>query len=231
MNVKDTSRRRVLQALALLPALPVFAGNAATLRGDAAVMETSRSRIDPQDTVMLFADLQAGIVELTQTISLGRLKKGVSSLARLAKLYGMPAFVSGVSGPDGAPPKVIPEIAAGLGDLPVHIRTTADSFRNEGIVAAIKATGRRTLLISGVSTELAVQLPALTASDHGFKVFIAMDACGGMGERTEQAALSRMNRAGATAIPVMTLAGEIAGDFRDPKAQQAVAILFDLAKP
>lgn len=194
-------------------------------------MSTSKSRIDPQDTVVLFADLQAGIVELTQTTSLDRLKKSVLALAKLTKLYGMPAFVSGVAGTDGSLPKVIPQIAEGAGDLPTHVRTTADSFRNEDITIAVGATGRKTLIISGVSTELAVQLPALTAADHGYKVFVAIDACGGMSERTEQAALLRMSKAGATTIPVMTLAGEIAGDFRDPKAQQAVGILFDLAKP
>jgi nicotinamidase-related amidase len=81
-----------------------------------------------------------------------------------------------------------------------------------------------------VATELAVQLPALTASDQGYKVFVVLDACGGMSERTEQAALQRMAKAGATTVSVMTLAGELAGDFREVKAQQAIGILYEMAK-
>jgi nicotinamidase-related amidase len=100
---------------------------------------------------------------------------------------------------------------------------------NEEIVAAIKATGRKTLLISGVATELAIQLPALTACDLGYRVYVVIDACGGMSERTEQAALFRMSRAGAIPVSVMTLAGELAGDFREPKAQQAIGILYEMA--
>jgi isochorismate hydrolase len=193
-------------------------------------MDKPNSRINPQDTVVLFADLQAGIVELTQTNPLDRLKIRIRALAKLAKLLDIPAIVSGIRGEDGSPAKVLSEIADGLGALPTYHRTTCDSFLNEEIVSAIKATGRKTLLISGVATELAVQLPALTASDQGYQVYVVLDACGGMSERTEQAALLRMAKAGATTVSVMTLAGELAGDFREAKAQQAIGILYEMAK-
>lgn len=193
-------------------------------------MNDSKSRINHHDAALLFADLQSGIVELSQTNPVERLKKQVRGLAKLAKLFGIPAFVSGVRGEDGKAATMIPEIAESLGDLPTRHRTTCDSFQNEEIVSAIKATGRRTLLISGVATELAVQLPALTASDQGYRVYVVVDACGGMSERTEQAALQRMALAGATTLSVMTLAGELAGDFREAKAQQAIGILYEMAK-
>jgi isochorismate hydrolase len=193
-------------------------------------MNNSNSRIHSQETVILFADLQAGIVELTQTNPLDRLRVGVRALAKLAKLFEIPTIVSGVRGDDGSPANMLPEIAAGLGVLPTLHRTTCDSFLNAEIVSAIEATGRKTLLISGVATELAVQLPALTASDRGYKVYVVLDACGGMSERTEQASLLRMAKAGATTVSVMTLAGELAGDFREAQAQQAIGILYEMAK-
>ena len=193
-------------------------------------MDDSQSRIKADETIILFADLQTGIVELSQTNPVDRLKKAVRALAKLAKLMDIPVLVTGVRGEDGNPSNMIPQIADGLGDLLTHHRTTCDSFLNQEIVAAIKATGRKTLLISGVATELAVQLPALSASDRGYKVFVVLDACGGMSERTEQAALQRMAKAGATTVSVMTLAGELAGDFREAKAQQAIGILYEMAK-
>ena len=193
-------------------------------------MPTQSSRIDPNDSILLFLDLQQGIVELTQTNPLPRIKTAVRALAKLAKLFEMPVVVSGVQGEDGSPAKMIAEIAEVLGEVPTHHRTTCDSMRNAEILAAIEKTGRKTLLISGVATELAVQLPALTAADRGYKVFAVIDACGGMSERTEPAALLRMAKAGATVVSVMTLAGEIAGDFREAKAQQAIGILYEMAK-
>jgi len=191
---------------------------------------TSKSRIEAQDAVVLFADLQAGIVELTQTNPIERLRKGVLGLAKLAKLFGIPAVVSGIRGEDGRAAKVIPQIAEGLGDLPTHHRTTCDSFLNVEIVSVIEATQRKTLLISGVATELAVQLPALTGVDRGYRVFVVLDACGGMSERSEQAALLRLANAGASTVSVIALAGEIAGDFRQQTAQQAIGIVYEMAK-
>ena len=193
-------------------------------------MNQSNSRIEAQDALVLFADLQAGIVELTQTNPLERLKKAVRALAQLAKLFDIPVIVTGVRGEDGNAAKIVPQIGEILGDLPTHHRTTCDSFLNQEIVSAIKATGRKTLLVSGVATELAVQLPALTASDQGYRVYVVLDACGGMSERTEQAALLRLATSGATTVSVMTLAGELAGDFREVKAQQAIGILYEMAK-
>jgi len=189
----------------------------------------SRSRIDPSDTVLLFVDLQTGIVELSKTVPVDRLANGVLGLSRLAKIFGMPAIVSGVAGQNGAGPKMIPQLADGIGAYSVHERTTADSFCNEVIVAAVKATGRQTLLISGVSSEVAVQLPALSAADFGYRVFIVVDACGGMSERTEQAAFDRIIKAGGNTVSVMGLAGELAGDFRSAEAQAAIGILYEMA--
>jgi nicotinamidase-related amidase len=140
-------------------------------------MDKPNSRINPHDTVVLFADLQAGIVELTQTNPLERLKTRIRALAKLAKLLDIPAIVFGIRGEDGSPARVVSEIADGLGALPTYHRTTCDSFLSEEIVSAVQATGRKTLLISGVATELAVQLPALTASDQGYRVYVVLDAC------------------------------------------------------
>ena len=192
-------------------------------------MQNSSSRIDPNDAVILFVDLQNGIVELSKTIALDRLKKGVLGLSKLAKIFGMPAIVSGVPGQDGSAPKMIPQIAEGIGEYTVHQRSTADSFRNEAIAAVVRATRRQTLLISGVSTEVAVQLPALTAADWGYRVFLVADACGGMSERTEQAAIQRVEKTGGNLVSVMTLAGELAGDFRRAEAQAAIGVLYEMA--
>ena len=186
------------------------------------------SKIDVSDTLVLFADLQAGIADLPLTVPYARLQKGVLALSRLAHVFGMPAIVSAVKGQDGSPAQIMPEIAQGLGELPIHYRTTADSFENEAIKQAIEATGRKTILIAGAATEVAVQLPALSGSDLGYHVFLVIDAVAGISERTEDAALRRIAQAGASTVSVATLSGELAGDFSQPTAQQAVGILFEM---
>ncbi len=187
------------------------------------------SKIDPNDTLVLFADLQAGIADLPLTIPYESLQKGVLALSRLAKLFDMPVIVSAVLDQQGKPAKIMPEIEQALGEVSIHYRTTADSFDNEAIKTAIEAAGRKTVLISGVATEIAVQLPALSGADLGYRVFVVVDAIGGLSQRTEEAAFRRITQAGASTVSVATLAGEIAGDFQQPIAQQAIAILFEMA--
>ncbi len=192
-------------------------------------MEQKHSQIHPDDALVLFLDLQAGIVELTQTNPIDRLRKSVAALGKLAALFAMPVIVSAVR-EQNADAVMLPEIRESVGDYKVHYRTTCDSFQNDRVRELIRASGRSTILLSGVATELAVQLPALSASDAGYRAFVVIDACGGMSQRTEQAALDRIHQAGGSSISAITLAGEIAGDLREPRAQQSVGILFELAK-
>lgn len=187
------------------------------------------SKIDVKDTLILFADLQAGIADLPLTIPYPRLQKGVLALSQLAKLFELPVIVTAVPGQDGKPAAIMPEITQGLGDLPIHYRTTADSFENAAIRAAIEAAGRKTILIAGVATEVAVQLPALSGSDLGYRILIVADATGGLSARTEEAALRRITQAGVSTTSIATLAGELAGDFAEPVGQQAIGILFAMA--
>src|SRR3989454_10498117 len=160
------------------------------------------SKIDVSDTLVLFADLQAGIADLPLTVPYTRLQKGVLALSRLAHLLGMPAIVSAIQGQDGSPAKIMPEIAQGLGELPVHYRTTADSFENQAIKQAIEATGRKTILITGTATEVAVQIPALCGSDLGYRVFIVIEPDAGISGRTENAGLRRLAQAGDSTLPI-----------------------------
>lgn len=189
----------------------------------------SKTRIIAEDTIVLFADLQAGIADLPMTVSSERLRKGVSGLARVASLFGIPAIATVVQGREGGAPAIMPEINEALGMLDVIQRVTADAFRNEVILKAISASGRKTVLISGVATELAVQLPALTGSDLGYRVFVVIDACGGMSARTEQAAFQRMQAGGVNLVSVMTLAGELTPNLGDAIGQKAVPIIFEMA--
>ena len=75
----------------------------------------SKSKIDSKDTMVLFADLPPGIVDLSQTNPVDRLKKGVRAPAKLAKLLDIPAVMSGVRSEDGTPSKMIPQIAGRAG--------------------------------------------------------------------------------------------------------------------
>jgi len=181
--------------------------------------------LDPDDTLILFADLQTGIIELTATNDLARLRRAVAALAKLASLFIIPAIVT--TAPAEGGPRVTPEIAASLGELPTHTRTTTDAFTHAPTRDAIVQTGRKTLLIAGVATEIIVQHSALSGAAGGFHVQVVVDACGGLSPRTEDAALRRLTQAGVVITSVASIAGQLAGDFTQPQGGKALGILYE----
>lgn len=183
--------------------------------------------LDPHDTIVLFADLQEGIIERSATTDLARLRRAVGAVAQLAALFGIPAIVTTAPAEGGA--RVTPEIAAALGDLPQHVRTTTDAFTHAPTREAIEQTGRRTLLVAGVATEIIVQHSALSAAARGVQAQVIVDACGGLSPRTEDAALRRLTQAGVIATSVASLAGQLAGDFTQPRGREALGILYAMA--
>ena len=80
--------------------------------------------LDPSDAIVLFADLQAGIIERAATNDLASLRRTVAALAKLAQLFEIPAIVTTAPGVA----RVMPEIAAALGELPsTHARPPTPS--------------------------------------------------------------------------------------------------------
>src|SRR6516162_1161239 len=183
--------------------------------------------LDPKHVAILFADLQTGIIELAATNEATRVRRGVSALAKLAQLFEIPAIVTTAPSEGGV--RVTPEISAALGDLPQHARTTTDAFTHVPTRDAITKTGRKTLLVAGVATEIIVQHSALSGAARGLDVQIVVDACGGLSTRTEDAAFRRLAQAGIVTTSVASVAGQLAGDFTQPKAGQAIGILYEMA--
>jgi nicotinamidase-related amidase len=184
--------------------------------------------LDPANAAVLFADLQAGIIERTRTNELASLRQAVSALAKLARLFDIPVVVTTAPAEEGIA-RVTPEIGAALGDLPQYMRTTTDAFLHAATCDSIAKTGRRTLLVAGVATEIIVQHSALSGAARGFDVQVVVDACGGLSARTEDAAFRRLARAGVVTTSVASVAGQLAADFTQPIAGQAIGILYEMA--
>jgi nicotinamidase-related amidase len=183
--------------------------------------------LQQSSTMILFADLQTGIVELQSTNDPKRLRAAVAALAKLGQLFHIPTIVTTAPGEGGAP-IVIPEITKVLGEVPPHTRTTTDSFTHPATRDAILAVKRPTLLIAGVATEIIVQHSALSGVGHGLNVQVVVDACGGLSPRTEDAALRRLTQAGVVTTSVASVAGQLAGDFTQASGGQALGVLFEL---
>jgi hypothetical protein len=172
---------------------------------------------------VLFLDLQDEIVTNSRTNPLAALRTRAAALAKLAALHHLPAFASAVP-PGGA---YLSDVLGPLAGLEPRPRVQTTAFADTGLTAALAATGRRVLVLAGVASEIVVQRTALDALAAGYTVHVAVDACGGVSARTEDAAWRRITQAGGVTTSVTTFAAELAGDFTTELGGKTLGILYE----
>lgn len=171
-------------------------------------------RLDRQNAAVLLVDHQAGLLSLVRDIDPDKFKTNVVALAALAKYFQLPTLLttSFEAGPNGP---LVPELKQLHPEAPFIPRPgQINAWDNEDFVAAVKATGRKQLILAGVVTEVCVAFPALSALADGYEVFVVTDASGTFNELTRHAAWSRMAAAGAQLMTWFAVACELHRDWR-----------------
>lgn len=133
-------------------------------------------RLDKNNVAVLLVDHQTGLLSLVRDIDPDRFKNNVLALSDLAKYFKLPTILttSFETGPNGP---LVPELKEQFPDAPYIARPgNINAWDNEDFVKAVKATGKKQLLIAGVVTEVCVAFPALSALEEGFEVFVVTDA-------------------------------------------------------
>ena len=95
-----------------------------------------------------------------------------------------------------------------------------NAWHNEDFVAAVKATGRKTLIIAGTITSVCMAFPAISAVAEGYKVFVVIDASGTYSKMAEEITLARMMQAGVVPIDTGAVASELQRTWNRPDAQE-----------
>ena len=178
-------------------------------------MSNSYRRLDKDQAAVLLVDHQAGLLSLVRDIEPDKFKNNVLAVADIAKYFKLPTVLT-TSFEDGPNGPLVPELKQTLPDAAFIPRPgQINAWDNEDFVKAVKATGRKQLIIAGVVTEVCVAFPALSALAEGFEVFVVTDASGTFNEVTRDAAWNRMSEAGAQLMTWFGLACELHRDWRN----------------
>jgi hypothetical protein len=176
-----------------------------------------------ENAAVLFLDLQDEIVKNSRTLSLERLRRVGGALAKLVALHHIPHELSAV--PSGG--AYLTSVLEPLGKPEPRMRTQTTAFADEGLVRALRVSGRRVLVLAGVASEIVVLRTALDAIAAGYAVQVAVDACGGADARTEDAAWRRIISAGGVTTSVTTFAAELTGDFSTELGGATLNIVYE----
>ena len=172
-------------------------------------------RLDKDNAAVLLVDHQTGLLSLVRDIDPDKFKNNVLALAAAAKYFNLPTILT-TSFEDGPNGPLVPELVEMFPEAPYIARPgQINAWDNEDFVKAIKATGKKQLIIAGVVTEVCVAFPALSALEEDFDVFVITDASGTFNHLTRDAAWDRMSQAGAQLMTWFGASCELHRDWRN----------------
>ncbi|EST22484.1 hydrolase [Streptomyces niveus] len=176
--------------------------------------------LTPEESVLVLIDHQPFQFANLHSHEPTMVVNNVVGLAKAAKVFDVPTILTTVLEERGG------LLLQGLQDVfpeqkPIN-RTWVNTWEDERVVDAVKATGRKKLIIAGLWTEVCVAMPAIQAAGEGFDVFVVTDASGGASKEAHDMAVRRMNQAGVTPINWMAVMSEWQRDYAREKTVPGV---------
>ncbi|KAJ5676630.1 uncharacterized protein N7477_002263 [Penicillium maclennaniae] len=191
---------RAIQAAVLLAiSLPVQAWN----------------RLDKDNAALLVIDHQVGLASLVRDFGTNDFRNNMLGHAAIGKVFDLPTVLTSSSdvGPNGLLLKEIVEMHPNA--TFVHRQGEVNAWDNADFRAAVRATGKKQLIIGGIVTEVCTAFLALSLIDEGYEVFANTDASGTFNERLADEANRRMERAGVTLMGLFGIVCDLMRDWRN----------------
>jgi len=148
----------------------------------------------------------------------------VIGLAKTAKIFGVPTILTTVLEERGG--YLIKGLQDEFPDQKPIDRTFINTWEDERVVAAVKKTGRKKLIMAALWTEICLAMPAIQAVGEGYEVYAVTDASGGVSAEAHDMAVRRMVQAGVVPTNWMAVVGELQRDWAREDTAGAVGELL-----
>ena len=178
--------------------------------------------LTPQNAALLLIDYQPSQLAGVHSMDRDLLVKNAVSTVRTIKTFDVPVVHSTINVATGRGGPTLPELAGLLADDKPLDRTTTDSWEDVEFVQAVRATGRRKLILCALWTEICMAFTALDALRDGYEVYPVVDAIGGTSPEAHRAGLDRVIQAGGQPISWVSLAVELQRDWARQDTVQAI---------
>jgi hypothetical protein len=206
-----------------LTATAAFAqGEIATPAGRTATATTSWARIAAADAVLVLVDYNRNLMDMTNTMDMAALRNNAVALMKLGTVFGLPTIVLGEENEYYG--EFMPEIRQIHPQAPNILRPAPSGWSAPEFRDAVAATGRRTLLLGGISTDNCVSLTSFDAIRDGYRAVVVVDASATGNPLVEQVSLQRLAQAGATLTAWVQLGAEMLESWATPEGEQLAQV-------
>ncbi|CZR64090.1 probable ycaC, hydrolase of unknown specificity [Phialocephala subalpina] len=188
-------------------------------------------RLNKSDAALLVVDHQIGLSQLVRDYSVVEFRNSILAHAALGKVFDLPTILttSADTGPNGALPKEIIEMHP---EAPfIHRQGEVDAWDNPDFRAAVKATGKKQIILAGIVTEVCTSFLALSLRAEGYDVWANTDASGTFNDKLAADANRRMEQAGVHLMGVFGMAMDLMRDWRNTPGAAEVLPYLDVYLP
>src|SRR5688572_12995179 len=179
----------------------------------------------PEDSAVVFIDHQPQMTFGVANIDRSSLINNVTLLAKVAKEFSVPAVITAVE-TEGFSGYVWPQLLDVFGGQPVVERTSMNAWDDGGFRAAVEATRRKNIIMTGLWTEVCVTWPTIEMLAAGYNIYVVEDCCGATSNAAQEAALSRMVQAGAVRLTTIAALLEWQRDWKNREHYSALMSLL-----
>jgi nicotinamidase-related amidase len=150
----------------------------------------------------------------------------VRLLAKAAKAFDMPIVLSTVGVGFGINGPTLPSVLSELNGIEPIDRSSMNAFEDEAFRDALKATGRKRLIIGGLHTEICLTFATVEALKDGYDVLYPTDAVGGRSQVAHRSGIERLAHAGAVPTTSLSVVTELFRDWAGPLAGPALDVIY-----
>lgn len=181
-----------------------------------------------ENSALLLIDHQVGTMKLIKNLPLSEVEKNTIALAQIAQTLNLPVVLTS-SQEDRFQGPLMDALAKTLPDsygARVKRAGIVNAWDDPNFVKAVKDTGRTNLIMAGITTDVCLIYPAISAVQEGYSVQAVMDASGSPFHLSEQLAQQRMHDAGVVLTATITLIAELVQDWSLPEGVELQQMLF-----
>jgi nicotinamidase-related amidase len=192
---------------------------------------TMKGQFTPENSVLALVDYQIGTLQLIRTSSSDLCLRNAVTLATAAKTLKIPIVLTSsqedrIQGPiSPALQKVLPDAFKSR----VKRQGIVNAWGDPNFTAAIAATGHKNIIMGGVTTDICLVFPSISAVQEGYNVLAVMDAGGSSYEIQEEMAQRRMMHAGVVLTTTNTMVAELVQNWATPAGMELVPLLIGSA--
>lgn len=182
---------------------------------------SEKGLLTPDNCVVTLIDHQPQMLFGVTSIDRQSLINNVVGFAKAAKIFEVPLILSTVESKSFSG-NIWPQLQAIYPDQTPIERSSMNSWDDNNFVAAVKKSGKKKIVLAGLWTQVCVTFPTVQAINDGFEVYVVEDLCGDLDERTHEAAMRRVEQAGAKSVTWIQVMLEWQRDWAQTETYNAV---------